>query len=97
MANARPQCLLAKIDRGIDQDLLVVVLNKNGNAQPLVSRVLGKAGLTVTPDRRNAGRGACAEECKLHKWNAGILPASLRSSVVCTVGAGLLLAEYIRA
>ena len=60
LLDVRPQSLLAKIDRGIDEDLFVAVFDQNRNAQPFVARVVGKAGFAVAGDRRNAGRSACA-------------------------------------
>ena len=66
MADLRTQGLLAKIYRGIDKDLFIAMLDQNRNPEPLVARIVGKARLTVAPDRGNAGGSACAEESKFH-------------------------------
>ena len=69
MADVGPQRLLTKIDRGIDEYLLVLVLDKDRNPQALVPRVLRQARLAIARDRRNAGRCACAEKGKFHLAN----------------------------
>src|SRR6476661_761007 len=56
MPDLRPQRLLPKIDRCIYKDLLIVILDKYRNPQPLVPWIIRKASLTVTSDRGNSRR-----------------------------------------
>ncbi len=67
MRDSRPKGLLAKIDRGVDEDLFVAMFDQDRNPKPFVSRVVRQARFTFAPDRGNAGGCACAEERQLHK------------------------------
>ena len=58
----RTQRLLAKVDRGIDEYLLVVMLDQYGHAQAFVTRVVRQTRFTITGDRRHAGRGTRSEK-----------------------------------
>ena len=66
MVDLRPQSLLPKIDRGINEDLLIAMLDQDRNSQAFVTRVLRKTRFAIAPDRGNAGRCACAEEGEFH-------------------------------
>ena len=54
--------LLPKIDRRIDQDLFVVMLDEDRDAKALIAGIIGETCLAVASYRRNAGRSACAKK-----------------------------------
>src|SRR2546428_1120582 len=56
------QSLLAKVSRGIDDHGLPGMFDQYRDAQPLIPRIVGGAGLAVAGDRRHASRCAGAEE-----------------------------------
>jgi hypothetical protein len=58
----RPQCLLAKIDRGVDEDLGIAVFDQDRNAQPLITRVFRQARLAVACDGWDAGGSSGTEK-----------------------------------
>jgi len=58
--------LLPKINRSIDKNFLMVVLDQDGDAEAFITRIVGQTGLAVASYRRNAGGGACTEEGELH-------------------------------
>ena len=66
MTDPSPQSLLPKIDRRIDQHLLIAMFDKYRNPQTLVTRIVGQASLTIAPDRGNACRCTCTEESEFH-------------------------------
>ena len=61
-----PESLLPKINRSIDKNFLMVMLDQDGDAEAFVTRIVGQTGLAVASYRRNAGGGACTEEGELH-------------------------------
>lgn len=66
LSDIRPQRLLAKVTRGVDEYCLAAVFDQYRNSQTLVPRILGNARLTVARDRRYAGGCACSKEGKFH-------------------------------
>ena len=63
---ANSQSLLPKIAGGVHDDCLPGVFDKHRNAQTFVARIVRGASLAIAGDRRNACRGAGAEESKFH-------------------------------
>jgi hypothetical protein len=62
VVNSGPKSLLPEIYRGVDEDFLPRVLDESRDSQSLVSRILGKTGLTLAPYRGHASRSSCSEE-----------------------------------
>ncbi len=74
LADICPQCLLAEIRRGIDEDRLPFMLDEDRDAEPLITRVIGETRLAIAGDRGYASRGSGSEEGKSHRGlNAGQL------------------------
>ncbi len=65
-ANVRPQSLLAKVDRGVDEYLGIAMLDQYRDPKPLVARVIGQASFAIARNRRYARRSACAEKGEFH-------------------------------
>ena len=59
--DAGAQALLAKIRRGVDDDVLAIAGEEQGRAEPVVMRVLRAADATVASERGNAHGRAGAE------------------------------------
>lgn len=67
MTNTGPERLLTEIDRRIDEDLFIAVLDQYRNPQPLVTRVVGQTRLTIARDRGHTSGSSGSEKCELHK------------------------------
>src|SRR5690606_4345618 len=62
----RPQRLLPKIRRGVDQHGLPGMLDQYRDPQPLIARIVGHTRLTIARDRRHASGSPCSEKGQFH-------------------------------
>ena len=60
------------------------MLDEYRNSQSLITRVFGQARFTIAPDRRHAGRCACAEKSEFHLPKTKSQPAAPRISAART-------------
>src|SRR6266404_3632185 len=66
MLEAYAKCLLAKVRRGIDEDVLTPMFDQHRGAEPVVARVIRQTGVAFAADGRNADGCARAEKGDPH-------------------------------